>query len=276
MKIFLTGGSGFVGRKFIKEALKAGHVIYAITRKNKKKKKNLIWLKGDLDKDWSRYLKKSKVLVHMAAAGVNKHIDLEESINANVLKPHKLLINAINSKCFNWIIIGSASEYGKQAKLKKPLNNKTKELPETNYEVTKNLFTKLSIFLSRKYKINCRIMRLFNVYGEGEKKRRLWQSLKTAAKLNKDFKMSDGKEIRDFISVNEVAKVILNAMNFKIQNKSFPQIWHVASGKPVSVKSFATKNWKKYKAKGRILFGKIKIKSKKNYISDKKSIWNIK
>ena len=276
MKIFLTGGSGFVGRKFIKEALKAGHVIYAITRKNKKKKKNLIWLKGDLDKDWSRYLKKSKVLVHMAAAGVNKHIDLEESINANVLKPHKLLINAINSKCFNWIIIGSASEYGKQAKLKKPLNNKTKELPETNYEVTKNLFTKLSIFLSRKYKINCRIMRLFNVYGEGEKKRRLWQSLKTAAKLNKDFKMSDGKEIRDFISVNEVAKVILNAMNFKIQNKSFPQIWHVASGKPVSVKSFATKNWKKYKAKGRILFGKIKKKSKKNYISDKKSIWNIK
>ncbi len=276
MKIFLTGGSGFVGKKFIKEALKAGHVIYAITRKNKKKKKNLIWLKGDLDKDWSRYLKKSKVLVHMAAVGVNKHIDLEEAINANILKPYKLLINAINSKCFNWIIIGSASEYGKQAKLKKSLSNKTKELPETNYEVTKNLFTKLSIFLSRKYKINCRIMRLFNVYGEGEKQRRLWQSLKTAAKLNKDFKMSDGKEIRDFISVNEVAKVILNAMNFKIKNKSFPQIWHVASGKPVSVKSFAIKNWKKYKAKGRILFGKIKIKSKKNYISDKKSIWNIK
>ena len=276
MKIFLTGGSGFVGRKFIKEALKAGHVIYAITRKNKKKKKNLIWLKGDLDKDWSRYLKKSKVLVHMAAVGVNKHIDLEEAINANVLKPHKLLINAINSKCFNWIIIGSASEYGKQAKLKKPLNNKTKELPETNYEVTKNLFTKLSIFLSRKYKINCRIMRLFNVYGEGEKQRRLWQSLKTAAKLNKDFKMSDGKEIRDFISVDEVAKTILNAMNFKIKNKSFPQIWHIASGKPISVKSFAIKNWKKCKAKGRILFGKIKTKSKKNYISDKKSIWNIK
>ena len=276
MKIFLTGGSGFVGRKFIKEALKAGHVIYAITRKNKKKKKNLIWLKGDLDKDWSRYLKKSKVLVHMAAAGVNKHIDLEEAINVNILKPHKLLINAINSKCFNWIIIGSASEYGKQAKLKKPLSNKTKEFPETNYEVTKNLFTKLSISLSKKYKTKCRIMRLFNVYGEGENKKRLWPSMKIAAKLNKDFKMSDGKEIRDFISVNEVAKVILNAMNFKIKNKSFPQIWHVASGKPISVKSFAIKNWKKYKAKGRILFGKIKIKSKKNYISDKKSIWNIK
>ena len=276
MKIFLTGGSGFVGRKFIKEALKAGHVIYAITRKNKKKKKNLIWLKGDLDKDWSRYLKKSKVLVHMAAAGVNKHIDLEEAINVNILKPHKLLINAINSKCFNWIIIGSASEYGKQAKLKKPLSNKTKEFPETNYEVTKNLFTKLSISLSKKYKTKCRIMRLFNVYGEGENKKRLWPSMKIAAKLNKDFKMSDGKEIRDFISVDEVAKVILNATNFKIKNKSFPQIWHVASGKPVSVKSFAIKNWKKYKAKGRILFGKIKIKSKKNYISDKKSIWNIK
>ena len=247
MKIFLTGGSGFVGRKFIKEALKAGHVIYAITRKNKKKKKNLIWLKGDLDKDWSRYLKKSKVLVHMAAAGVNKHIDLEEAINANVLKPHKLLINAINSKCFNWIIIGSASEYGKQAKLKKPFNNKTKELPETNYEVTKNLFTKLSISLSKKYKTKCRIMRLFNVYGKGEERSRLWPSLNKALKLKKNFKMTAGNQIRDFIKVEHAVDILLDSLNFKKCNKSFPQIWHVASGNPKSVKNFAKSYWEEKK-----------------------------
>ena len=275
MKIFLTGGSGFVGRKFIKEALKVGHVIYAITRKNKKKNKNLIWLKGDLDKDWSRYLKKSKVLVHMAAAGVNKHIDLEEAINVNILKPHKLLINAINSKCFNWIIIGSASEYGEQAKLKKPLSNKTKEFPETNYEVTKNLFTKLSISLSKKYKTKCRIMRLFNVYGKGEERSRLWPSLNKALKLKKNFKMTAGNQIRDFIKVEHAVDILLDSLNFKKCNKSFPQIWHVASGNPKSVKNFAKSYWKEKKGKGKIFFGKLKLKNYKNYISDKKSIWKL-
>ena len=46
MKIFLTGGSGFIGKKFIKEAISAGHTIYAVTRKKRKKKKNLVWLQG--------------------------------------------------------------------------------------------------------------------------------------------------------------------------------------------------------------------------------------
>ena len=275
MKIFLTGGSGFIGKKFIKEALKAGHTIYAVTRKQRKKKRNLTWLKGGVDKDWSRYLKKSKVLVHMAAAGVNKNIGLEEAIEANILKPHKLLINAINSKCFNWIIIGSASEYGKQAKLKKPLSNKTKEFPETNYEATKNLFTKLSISLSKKYKTKCRIMRLFNVYGKGEERSRLWPSLNKALKLKKNFKMTAGNQIRDFIKVEHAVDILLDSLNFKKCNKSFPQIWHVASGNSKSVKNFAKSYWEEKKGKGKILFGKLKLKNYKNYISDKKSIWKL-
>ena len=276
MIIFLTGGSGFIGKRFIKEALNAGHKIYAISRKKKQSKKNLIWLKGDLDKDWSVYLKKSHVLIHMAAAGVNKDITLKEAVIANVVKPYKLLINAINSNCVNWLIIGSASEYGKQAEQKKPLGTKTKELPETNYEKSKYLFTKLSISLSSEFKTRCRVMRLFNVYGKGENKKRLWPSLMRAAKLEKNLNMTDGKQIRDFISVDSVAKILLKAANFQTKKKSFPEIWHVASGKPISVKSFALRNWKKFRAKKKILFNKIKSSLNRNYISEKGSIWIIK
>ena len=56
--------------------------------------------------------------------------------------------------------------------------------------------------------------------------------------------MTDGKELRDFISVGEASKKILQACNFKIKNDSFPQIWHIASGRAVTVKSFAKKNGK--------------------------------
>lgn len=278
MKIFLTGGSGFIGKVFIKEALKRKHFIYAITRKimKKKKTKNLTWLKGEIDKDWSKYLKKSDVLVHMAAAGVNNKTSLKKAIKINVIKPTKLLINAKKSNCNNWVIIGSASEYGRQAIKKIKLSNRTLELPSTSYEKTKYLFSKTSIFLSKKFKTNCRILRLFNVYGEGENSKRLWPSLKKAAKNNKNFEMTDGKELRDFISVGEASKKILQACNFKIKNDSFPQIWHIASGRAVTVKSFAKKKWKEFSAKGKIFFGKIKLSSKMNYISEKKSIWSLK
>ena len=33
MRIFLTGGTGFIGSNFIEHALQEGHEIYALTRK---------------------------------------------------------------------------------------------------------------------------------------------------------------------------------------------------------------------------------------------------
>ena len=40
--------------------------------KKNKKRKNLKWLKGELDDDWSKYFKKADVLVHLAAIGLKK------------------------------------------------------------------------------------------------------------------------------------------------------------------------------------------------------------
>ena len=272
MKIFLTGGTGFIGKAFLKLAVKYGHTIYAVSRKKQNKKKNVIWLKGNIDKDWSHYLKRSDILIHMAADGVNKNISLKQAINNNVIKPYKLLVNAIYSNCNKWLIVGSAAEYGRQAEKKKPLSRNTKELPETNYEISKYYFTRLGISLSNSLNAHCKVMRLFNVYGNGENKKRLWPSLKRAIKLNKNLFMTSGTQIRDFIHVNRVAEILLNAAISK--KKFFSGIWHVASGKPVSVKLFALKEWKKSGTKKQIFFNKIKTHLNRNYISDKKSIWS--
>ena len=54
MKLFVTGSNGYIGRNFIKEAIKKNHKIFAVTRKKKNKKiKNVKWLVGDIDKKWS-------------------------------------------------------------------------------------------------------------------------------------------------------------------------------------------------------------------------------
>lgn len=276
MKIFLTGGTGFIGRKFIQQALKKKHTIYALTRKNMKKKNgNLKWLKGYLDQDWSKYLQASDVLVHMAATGVNEKISLKNAINVNLTQSKKLLLSAKKNNCINWVIVGSASEYGKRALKKKELSKKTTPIPITPYEKSKYLLSKFSILFSKKNKINCRVLRLFNVYGDGENNKRLWPSLKKAALNGKDFLITNGLEIRDFINVDDASKKILEACNFKIKNNKFPQIWHIASGNAISVKAFAELYWKKFNAKGKIIFGRIQSRMNKNYISDRNSIWKI-
>ena len=72
MNIFVTGGTGFVGRNFIKKAVK-NNFIFATTRKVKNLKyKNLKWLYGNFEKNWKNELKKTDVLVHLAAAGVKQ------------------------------------------------------------------------------------------------------------------------------------------------------------------------------------------------------------
>jgi nucleoside-diphosphate-sugar epimerase len=276
MKIFLTGGGGFIGKNFIKELLKLGYFIFATTRKKRKNKKNLKWLYGDLDKGWIRELKKSDVLVHMAAAGVNnKSIHIKDAIKSNVVKPYMLLHDAIKAKCLKWIIIGTASEYGAEALKKKKLGIKSDTKPQTSYEISKLLFTELSKNLSKKYNVQCRIMRLFTVYGKGENKKRLWSALTLAARLKRNFYMTDGTQIKDFISVNEVVNILVDSLNFKKNNKLFPQVWHIATGKSQTVKKFANNLWDKHGGKGKIIFGKLNKNDFSNYISDSKSIWKM-
>ena len=73
IKLFVTGGTGFIGKAFISEALKKNYFIYALTRKkNRKKIKNLKWLHGSIDSNWLKELHDSDILIHFASAGVVK------------------------------------------------------------------------------------------------------------------------------------------------------------------------------------------------------------
>ncbi len=277
MKIFLTGGTGYLGTNFINYALKQNHKIYAISRRRKNsKRKNLFWLRGRIDNNWQQ-LKQCDVLVHLASEGVyNKYASFKKCYNFNVRASLRLLENCVKYKCSKWILIGSCFEkriknfpdQGKEVK-------KKRKMPFYNYALSKYIFTKKSLEIAKKNKVKCRVLRLFHVYGKNEHKDRLWPSLINAAKKNKNFYMTKGDQIRDFCYIDNVIISLLEALNFQFRSKNFPQSWDFATGKKKSVKQFAREIWKKYESRGKLIFNKITDNNDQNYIANKKKLWKI-
>ena len=277
MKIFVTGSNGYIGRNFIKKASKKNIKIFAVTSKKKNKKtRNVKWLVGNIEKNWKE-LRKSDILIHFATVGAyNKTVDFNEAYDFNVLKSSKLLMNAINNNCKKWIIISTNKEekIEKLTKLKKIQNTFTKE-PHYNYALTKHIFSELCKTYSKIFNIQCRILRLFQVYGNDEPNSRLWKLLNFHSRNHIDLKMSSGYQKNDFNHIEDVTTGLIDALNFRKKNNKFPQVWDFASGKSMSVRTFAKKIWKKNNSKGKILFSKIKNFDKENYLTNKKRLWKI-
>ena len=277
MNIFVTGSNGYIGRNFIKKASKKNIKIFAVTSKKKNKKiKNVKWLVGSIEKNWKE-LKKSDILIHFATVGAyNKTVDFNEAHDFNVLKSSKLLMNAINNNCKKWIIISTNKEekIEKLIKLKQIQNTYAKEL-HYNYALTKYIFSELCKTYSKFFNIQCRILRLFQVYGNDEPNFRLWKLLNYHSRNHIDLKMSSGYQKNDFNHIDDVATGLIDALNFKKKNKKFPQVWDFASGKNMSVRTFAKKVWRKNNSKGKILFSKIKNFDRENYLTNKKKLWKI-
>ena len=276
MKIFLTGASGFIGKKFAILAAKEGKFIYAQMRKKKNifsPYKNIKCLIGNIDKDCAKELSKSDILVHFATEGVNTNIS-KNIYDTNVFKSLNLLHNSIKSKCKNWLIISTSSEYGKIKSKNKMLSINTNRIPENDYGLSKAIFTDQCQYLAKKFNCKVRIMRIFPTFGIGENSKRFFPSLLRAIKLQKNFFIKNPYEKRDFSDVNFVSKIILDSLNFEKKKFKNNQIWHVSENKPKYIKEFASVLWKKHKAKGKLLF-------KKNsnfisaHISDDLSLWKL-
>jgi len=278
MNLFITGSNGYIGRNFIKKAAKKGIKIFAVTKKKKNKKiKNVTWLVGRIDKNW-RELARSDVLLHFATVGAyKKNADIDEAYEFNVIKSSKLLLNAINSNCKKWIIISTNKEekIEKLIKQNKITNTYSKEL-HFNYALTKFMFSELCKTYSKIFNIKCRILRLFHVYGNDEPSFRLWKLLNYHSANNLDLKMSSGYQKYDFNHIDDVVEGLIEATDFKKRKKTFPQVWDFASGKSMSVRTFAKKIWNKNNSKSSILFSKIKKFDKDNYLTNKKRLWKIK
>ena len=261
-KIFLTGGTGFVGSHLINKLVAAGHAVYALRRPGSEPRVKLlrdpIWIEGNLMTDHSNVLKNCDLLIHLASASTNPpYAPLSDCIFWNVLAPIKLAELALDCGVNEFIVVGSVFEYGdlNEAsdgfRLTSPLN------PKLSYPTSKAAASIAFSGLCRERLAKMKILRLFHVFGEGELESRFWPSLKRAAEAGLNFEMSAGEQVRDFMNVSEVCDEILRQLDFQAVVMGEPVLKHIASNSPQTLLSFAKFWWKKFGATGVLKVGEV-------------------
>ena len=105
------------------------------------------------------------------------------------------------------------------------------------------------------YGVDIAYVRFFNMYGDGENALDLWTALKTAAQLGRDFNMTGGEQVRDYIDVKLAVRQLTDICERPTTPGLTPH--HIASGVPVRLRDFADEWWVKWGATGKINYGAL-------------------
>ena len=266
MKVFLTGGTGFIGSHFIHKGLEKGLSIKALKRKEGAQTKIKLnqepeWLLKTYNELKIEDFKDCSVLVHLAAHSANVPYDtLGNCIIYNVLEPLALFEKARLAGIKKFVVAGSCFEYGKSGDRFDFIPVNAPLEPTQTYPASKAMSSIAFSQFALENNLNLSYHRIFQVYGEGEVESRLWPSLKRAALAGLDFPMTSGEQIRDFINVENVADYFVNYCIADDKQNSGVRMHNVGSGIPTTLFDFCNYWWKQWQAKGNIIIGKIQYR----------------
>mgnify|MGYP006086394747 CR=1 FL=1 len=261
-KVFITGGTGFIGSHFINELQKNNIKVKALRRSYKSKLRFPLlispeWITKNITDLTVEDLLDCDLLIHLAAHSANIPYDnLENCILENAIKPLRLLGIAHKAGINKFLIAGTCFEYGKSGENYKLIPSDASLNPTQTYPASKAISSIAFSQFAREYKVSLSYQRIFQVYGEGEMQNRLWPSLKFAAENNLDFDMTKGEQIRDFIYVKDLAKILYKKSLLLNENiKPEVVIENISGGNPKLIKDFAKEWWSLFNAKGKLNIG---------------------
>lgn len=265
MKLFVTGGTGFVGSHFVQQALANGYEVIAQRRPGSISrlplKREPIWVDRALDRDFEIELAGCDAIVHFASHTPNPpYAPLDECLYWNVYATTRLIQQAAVQGVRNVLVAGTCFEYGAAAVGQEYVHPSTEMRPALTYPISKAAATTACLGLARHLGLRLQVLRIFQVFGEGESSTRFWPALRAAAQEGRNFPMSAGSQVRDFIAVEDVAFQFMRALNFSGVECGQPHIRNVGTGKAQSLLEFAQHWWTKWKAQGQLLPGEMGLR----------------
>ncbi len=150
------------------------------------------------------------VVFHLAAIGMSEpFVSPPVAVRVNVQGTLHLLEAAHQCGVQRFVHSGTAYEYGDAAN--KDATNKELLDPVNTYAASKAAARAFVRLYSRVYGLPTVNMRLFAVYGPGQPPKTLISSAVCAALEDRDFPMTPGEQMRDFVFVGDVVESYLRA-----------------------------------------------------------------
>jgi len=263
MKVFITGGTGFIGGHVIDNLINRGHDVLALKRSALSKPRISLrneprWIIRSLDNLHPEDFQDIDLVLHLAAHSANYPYDtLKNCIQWNLAAPLSAFRAAYEAGIDKYLVIGSCFEYGLSSNSYEFIPANAPLFPLHTYPTSKAAASVALTQWAYQNKVSMSLLRIFHVYGPGEQAGRLWPALVEASEKGIDIPMTLGEQVRDFISVQDLASVLTREIELLHKRPLTIKIANLGSGQPRTIRSFAEEIWSDLRCPGSLKFGEL-------------------
>ena len=248
MRIFITGGAGFIGTHLCKKLLELNHNVTIYDNFSNSSQENFVseikqkitLISGDIldNSKLVSSMKNHDVVIHLAAKiSVSESVkNPKETFDVNVNGTQNVLNSCEKNKISKIIVTSTAAVY-QNISTKIILDESSVTNPSSPYGSSKLAMEDMINDFTQTHDVNAIILRLFNVYGVGQSPEYAGVITKflSAARDNSSLTIfGDGSQTRDFVHVNDVVSAII----LSIDSSNFG-LYNVATGKSVTILDLA-------------------------------------
>ena len=249
-RVLVTGANGYIGVHVVKELLARGCEVVACDIGFDSLPAEVTKLSADIFAKYSDIYDlagQPDTLIHLAWRNGFRH---NAETHISDLSAHvNFLTQMINDGVKNISVMGSMHEVGYW---EGAITADTPTNPMSFYGIAKNSLRQTMEIIVKNTDVNFHWLRGYYIYGDDCRSSSvLGKILEAEARGQKEFPFTSGKNLYDYISVDELAKQIVAA---SLQNK-YCGIINCCSGEPISLGEMAEKFIKLHNLKIKLQYG---------------------
>lgn len=251
----VTGGTGFIGKHLMQRLTSDGWKVHCLTRNLS----DIICLNNvtyhQFTGDYSQLneiikISHPDIVFHLAAFYKAEHsaLDILPMIEANITFGTLLLNSMAENNVQNLIFASTSWQHFKNEEYN----------PVCLYAATKKAFIDISKFFIEANNLKMITLKLFDTYGPGDSRKKLFYLLTEAARNNQILNMSTGEQLIDLVYIDDaIDAFVMSADRLLSNTQNTYEEFVVSSGRAIPLKNLVNTILKSGELSVHINWGKL-------------------